>query len=64
MDNSENQSQSDINQQGPRRKNALNYKECLEIGQEIKKNNQSNVNNQLMITGFSQLNLNDKNVKK
>ena len=50
-------------QNKPRRKNAMSYEECLEIEQKIKKNNQGNVNNQLMITGFSQLNLNDKIVK-
>lgn len=64
MNNLENQSQIDFNQQRPRRKNALNYKESLEMEREIKENDQSNVNNQLVITSFSQLNLNDKIVKK
>ena len=68
MDNLENQSQSDVNQQRPRRKNALSYKECLEIEQEIereiKKNYQDNVKNKLKVSSFSQLNLNDKIVKK
>jgi hypothetical protein len=59
MDNSKNQSQSDVNQQMPRRKNTLGYEESLKVEREIK-----NVNNQLMITGFSQLNLSDKIVKK
>ena len=64
MNNLENQSQIDVNQQIPRRKNALTCEESSKMEQEIKKNDQGNVNNQLMITGFSQLNLNDKIVKK
>jgi hypothetical protein len=68
MDNSKNQSQSYVNQQMPRRKNALGYEESLamerEKDQEIEIANKNNVNNQLMITSFSQLNLNDKIVKK
>ena len=64
MDNSKNQSQSNVNQQMPRRKDALSYEESLKMEGEIKIANKNNVNNQLMITGFSQLNLNDKIVKK
>ena len=64
MNNLKNQSQIDINQQIPRRKNALTCEESSKMEREIKKNDQGNVNNQLMITGFSQLNLNDKIVKK
>ena len=64
MDNSKNQSQSNVNQQMPRRKNALGYEESLKMEREIKIANKNNVNNQLIITGFSQLNLNDKIVKK
>ena len=51
-------------QNKPRRKNALTCEESSKMEREIKKNDQGNVNNQLIITGFSQLNLNDKNVKK
>ena len=64
MDNSKNQSQSNVNQQMPPRKNALGYEEILKMEREIKKNDQGNVNNQLMVTAFSQLNLNYKIVKK
>ncbi len=64
MDNSKNQSQSNVNQQMPRRKDALSYEESLKMEGEIKIANKNNVNNQLMITGFSQLNLSDKIVKK
>lgn len=64
MDNSKNQSQSNVNQQMPRKKDALSYEESLKMEGEIKIANKNNVNNQLMITGFSQLNLSDKIVKK
>jgi len=67
MDNLENQSQSDVNQQKPRRKNALSYKECSKMEREAKKNyqdNQDNVENKLKVSSFSQLNLSDKIVKK
>lgn len=64
MNNLENQSQIDVNQQIPRRKNALTCEESSKMEREIKKNDQGNVNNQPIITGFSQLNLNDKIVKK
>ncbi len=47
------------------RKNALTYEECEKIEKEIGDLSDNNINNnQLMITSFSQLNLNDKIVKK
>ncbi len=51
-------------QNKPRRKNAMSYEECLEVEQKIKINSQDNVANKSMITGFSQLNINNKVVKK
>jgi hypothetical protein len=65
VDNLENQSQSDFSQQNrPRRKNALSYEECLKIEKETEKANQNNVGNKLKVNSLSQLNLNDKIVKK
>lgn len=64
MNNLKNQLQSDVNQKMPRRKNALSYKECSIMEQEAKKNNQDNVENKLKVSSFSQLNLNNKIVKK